>query len=139
MQILHFYAESWGQKRVYSARSIESVMDEIRQISAGIILIADEDFFVNPARAKAICERLAAEGIKKRFLVQARIEIFQRPDVLEAAAKAGIKMFLLGIESPTDRILEQLNKASTPQPSERPLRPSANILSIYTAISSMGM
>ncbi len=105
-----FTLNPWGQKRDYSARSIESVMDEIRQISAGIILIADEDFFVNPARAKAICERILAEGIKKRFLVQARIEIYRHPDVLEVAARAGIKMFLFGIESPTDRILEQLNK-----------------------------
>jgi len=79
-------------------------------MSAGIIHIADEDFFINPARAKAICERLVAEGIEKRFIVQARIEIFEHPEVLEAAAKAGIKMFLFGIESPTDRILDQLDK-----------------------------
>jgi len=105
-----FTLNPWGQKRNYSARSIDSVMEELRQISAGIILIADEDFFVSPSRAKAICERIVAEGIEKRFLVQARIEIFKRPDVLEAAVRAGIKMFLFGIESPTDRILEQLDK-----------------------------
>jgi hypothetical protein len=85
-------------------------MKEFDQIEAGIVLIADENFFVNPNRAKEICERLIEKGSKKRFLVQARIEIFERPDVLEAATKAGIKIFLLGIESPTDRILEQLNK-----------------------------
>lgn len=105
-----FTLSPWGQKRSYSARSIDSVMEEIRSMSAGIVLIADEDFFVNPHRAKAICERIAAEGIKKRFLVQARIEVFKHPDVLEAAEKAGVKMFLLGIESPTDRILDQLDK-----------------------------
>lgn len=105
-----FTLNPWGQKRPYSVRSIDSVMDEIRQISAGIVHIADEDFFVSPARAKAICDRIVAEGVEKRFLVQARIEIFDHPDVLDAAAKAGIKMFLLGIESPTDRILAQLNK-----------------------------
>jgi radical SAM superfamily enzyme YgiQ (UPF0313 family) len=79
-------------------------------LSAGIVLIADEDFFVNPARAKKICDTLVAEGINKRFVVQSRIEIFDHPEVLEAATKAGVKIFLLGIESPTDRILEQLNK-----------------------------
>lgn len=105
-----FTLNPWGQKRTYSARSMDSVLEELRQISAGIILVADEDFFVNPARAKAICERIVAEGIRKRFLVQARIEVFRHPDVLEAAEKAGVKVFLLGIESPTDRILEQLNK-----------------------------
>lgn len=108
-----FTLSPWGQKRPYSARSIDSVIEEIRQLSAGIILIADENFFVNPARAKAICERMIAEKIHKRFLVQARIEIFEHPDVLEAAAEAGIKLFLLGIESPTDRILEQLDKGFT--------------------------
>lgn len=105
-----FTLSPWGQKRSYSARSIDSVIEEIRQITAGIILIADEDFFVNPSRAKAICDRIVAEGIDKRFIVQARIEIFQRPDVLQSATKAGIKMILFGIESPTDRILQQLDK-----------------------------
>ncbi len=105
-----FTLNPWGQKRPYSARSIDSVMEEIREMSAGIVHIADEDFFVNPARAKAICNRIVAEGIKKRFLVQARIEIFEHPEVLEAAVRAGIKMFFFGIESPTDRILDQLDK-----------------------------
>jgi radical SAM superfamily enzyme YgiQ (UPF0313 family) len=100
----------WGQKRNYAARSIDSVMDELREVTAGIVLIADENFFVIPSRAKEICRRIVKEGIKKRFLVQARIEIFEHPDVLEAAAEAGIKVFLLGIESPDDRILAQLNK-----------------------------
>lgn len=105
-----FSLNPWTQKRRYSVRSIDEVMEEIDEIQAGIVLIADENFFVNPNRAKEICERLIEKGNKKRFLVQARIEIFERPDVLEAAAKAGIKIILLGIESPTDRILEQLNK-----------------------------
>ena len=105
-----FSLNPWTQKRRYSVRSVDAVMKELDQIEAGIVLIADENFFVNPNRAKEICERLIAKGSKKRFLVQARIEIFERPDVLDAAAKAGIKIFLLGIESPTDRILEQLNK-----------------------------
>ncbi|MDQ7784770.1 MAG: radical SAM protein [Desulfomonilaceae bacterium] len=99
-----------GQKREYSVRSIDSVMNELRGISAGIVLIADENFFINPRRAKRICERIIEEGIQKRFLVQSRIEIFQHPDVLEVAERAGIKVFLLGIESAHDHILEQLNK-----------------------------
>lgn len=105
-----FNLNPWTQKRRYSTRSIETVMTELEQIKAGIILIADENFFVNPNRAKKICETIVERGIRKRFFVQARIEIFERPDVLEAAVKAGIKVMLLGIESPTDRILDQLNK-----------------------------
>jgi radical SAM superfamily enzyme YgiQ (UPF0313 family) len=105
-----FNLNPWTQKRRYVARSVDSVIEEMREISAGIILLADENFFVNPRRAKEICDRMAAENIKKRLVVQARIEIFEHPDVLESAQKAGVKLMLLGIESPTDRILEQLNK-----------------------------
>jgi anaerobic magnesium-protoporphyrin IX monomethyl ester cyclase len=105
-----FTLNPWGQKRNYSARSIDSVMEEIKQTPAGVILFSDENFFVNPHRAKQICERIVQEGIDKRFLVQARIEIYKHPDVLEAAARAGVKVFLLGVESPQDRILEQLDK-----------------------------
>ncbi len=105
-----FNMNPWTQKRRYSTRSIEAVMTELEQVKAGMILIADENFFVNPSRAKKICETIVERGIRKRFFVQARIEIFERPDVLQAAVNAGIKVMLLGIESPTDRILEQLNK-----------------------------
>jgi anaerobic magnesium-protoporphyrin IX monomethyl ester cyclase len=105
-----FNINPWTQKRRYSARSIDSIIEEMRQMSAGIVLIADENFFVNPRRAKELCERIVDEGIEKRFLVQARIEIFEHKDVLDAAAKAGIKLMLMGIESPTDRILSQLEK-----------------------------
>ncbi len=108
-----FALSPWGRKRPYSSRDIESVIQEIRETTAGIVLFADEDFFINPRRAKSICDRIVAEGIQKRFLVQTRIEIYKHPDVLEAAEKAGFKMLLLGIESPTDRILEQLDKGFT--------------------------
>jgi anaerobic magnesium-protoporphyrin IX monomethyl ester cyclase len=105
-----FNLNPYTQRRRYSARSVDSVMEELRQITAGIVLVADENFFVNPHRAKELCDRIAREGIDKRLIVQARIEIFEHKDVLEAAAKAGIKLLLLGIESPTDRILAQLDK-----------------------------
>jgi len=105
-----FNLNPWTQKRRFSTRSVDSVMAELRQVSAEVVLIADENFFVAPSRAKEICNRIIAEGINKRFLVQARIEIFEHPEVLDVAARAGIKIFLFGIESPTDRILDQLHK-----------------------------
>ncbi len=105
-----FSLNPWTNKRRYSTRSIDSVIEEIKGLSAGVILIADENFFVNPKRAKEICDRLIEEKVDKRFVVQSRIEIYKHPEVLESAYKAGIRMILFGIESPTDRILEQLNK-----------------------------
>ncbi|MFC1514497.1 B12-binding domain-containing radical SAM protein [Candidatus Omnitrophota bacterium] len=99
-----------GQKRDYSARSVESVVNEIAEITAGIILFSDENFSVDPKRAEEICDLLIARKIKKRFIAQTRIEIAKYPTLLEKMVKAGFKALLIGIESPHDRILAQLNK-----------------------------
>ena len=47
---------------------------------------------------------------KKRFLAQARNEIAKYPRLLDKMVKAGFKMLFMGVESPHDRILAQLNK-----------------------------
>jgi radical SAM superfamily enzyme YgiQ (UPF0313 family) len=48
-------------------------------------------------------------------VVQARIDIARHPRVLDKAEKAGFKVFLIGIESPHDRILNQLDKGINQQ------------------------
>jgi len=99
-----------GQKRNYSARSIDSVIEEIEGITADIVLFSDDNFFVDVKRAEKICDLIVECKIKKRFIAQARIEITKHPRLLEKAVKAGFKMFLIGLESPHDHILAQMNK-----------------------------
>jgi anaerobic magnesium-protoporphyrin IX monomethyl ester cyclase len=102
-----------GQKRSYSARTPESVIEEIRTLEAEIIYFADDNFFVNPERVENICDLLIKQGINKKFIAQARLEIYKYPDMLRKAEKAGFKVMLIGIESPHDRTLKQLNKGFT--------------------------
>jgi anaerobic magnesium-protoporphyrin IX monomethyl ester cyclase len=102
-----------GQKRNYSARNIDSVIKEIEGIAADIILFSDDNFFVDIKRSEKICDLIIERKIKKRFIAQARIEIAKHPRLLEKAAKAGFKLLLLGLESPHDHILAQLNKGFT--------------------------
>ncbi|MBU2044025.1 MAG: B12-binding domain-containing radical SAM protein [Candidatus Omnitrophica bacterium] len=99
-----------GQKRTYSARSAESVVEEIKTISAEVILFSDEDLSINPKRVEKICDLIIAAKIKKRFAAQVRVDIARYPVLLEKMVKAGFKALLIGIESPQDRILAQLNK-----------------------------
>ena len=99
-----------GQKRKYSARSVESVVDEIEAITAGAILFTDDEFFANIERAEEICDLIIARKIKKRFLAQSRIDIAKYPRLLEKMVKAGFKALAIGIESPHDWILTQFNK-----------------------------
>ncbi|MFA6356100.1 MAG: radical SAM protein [Candidatus Omnitrophota bacterium] len=99
-----------GQRRTYAARSVDSVIKELEGITAQVILFSDDNLFADPGRAERICDGIIKRGIKKRFIAQARIEIYKYPQLLDKMVKAGFKALLMGIESPTDRILEQLNK-----------------------------
>lgn len=102
-----------GQKRTYAERSLESVIEELKTISADVVLFSDDNFFTNPKRSEKLCDLIIENNIKKTFTVQTRIEIAKHPALLKKAEKAGFKLFLVGIESPHDRILKQLQKGFT--------------------------
>ncbi len=104
-----------GHKRKYAERSLESVIEELKSITADVVLFSDDNFFTNPQRGEKLCKLIIENGIKKTFIVQTRIEIARHPGLLEKAEKAGFKILLIGIESPHDRILEQLSKGFTQQ------------------------
>ena len=104
-----------GQKRSYTERPVESVIEEMKTITADIVLIADDNFFTNPERSEQLCDLIIGNGIRKTFAVQARIDVARHPRVLEKAQKAGFRVFLIGIESPHDRILAQIQKGFTQQ------------------------
>jgi anaerobic magnesium-protoporphyrin IX monomethyl ester cyclase len=99
-----------GQKRDWVARSPESVVDEIEASPGNVIMFADDNFFYKPAWVERICDLIIERGIDKRFYANARLEVARHPHVLEKAYRAGFRMLLLGLESATDRILEQLGK-----------------------------
>ncbi len=104
-----------GQKRSYTERSVESVIEELKTVTADVVLFSDDNFFTNPKRSEQLCDLIIENKIKKIFVVQARIDIARHPRVLDKAEKAGFKVFLIGIESPHDRILEQIQKGITQQ------------------------
>lgn len=99
-----------GQKRDYVARSPESVVDEIEAGTGNTIIFADDNFFVKPDRVEKICDLIIERGIDKHYFANARIEAAKYPHMLEKAYSAGFRVMLMGIESSSDRILEQLGK-----------------------------
>jgi anaerobic magnesium-protoporphyrin IX monomethyl ester cyclase len=104
-----------GQKRKYTERPLKSVIEELRSVTADVVMFSDDNFFTNPTRSEKLCDLIMENGIKKTFIVQTRIEIARKPGLLEKAEKAGFKIFFIGIESPHDRILKQINKGFTRQ------------------------
>jgi radical SAM superfamily enzyme YgiQ (UPF0313 family) len=104
-----------GQKRNYTERTVESVVQELKTVTADVVLFSDDNFFTNPKRSEQLCDLIIKNKIKKTFVVQARIDVAKHPRVLDKARKAGFKVFLIGVESPHDRILDQLQKGINQQ------------------------
>jgi radical SAM superfamily enzyme YgiQ (UPF0313 family) len=105
-----FNLNPWGEKRPYSARSPESVVEELAGMKANLVLFTDDVFTHDLERAEAICDLIIQRGIKKRFVVNSRIEIARRMDVVRKMEQAGFVAMLLGIESAQDKTLRAMNK-----------------------------
>jgi anaerobic magnesium-protoporphyrin IX monomethyl ester cyclase len=116
-----------GQKRSYSERPVDSVIEELKTVTADAVLFSDDNFFNNPERSEELCDRILESKIQKSFVVQARIDMAKYPRLLDKAQRAGFKIFLIGIESPHDRILKQLQKGIT----QRQVREAFAVLSRY--------
>ncbi len=104
-----------GQKRSYTERPVESVIEELKTVTADVVLLSDDNFFTNPNRSEQLCDLIIENKIKKIFIAQTRIDVAKHRRVLDKAEKAGFKVFLIGVESPHDRILEHLQKGFTQQ------------------------
>ncbi|MHC4247633.1 MAG: B12-binding domain-containing radical SAM protein [Planctomycetota bacterium] len=136
-----FSRNPWGGKRAWTARSPESVVREIKEIDADVILFLDDNFTHDPDRVSAICDLLLASGIRKRYVANARVEIAKRPDVLRKMERAGFSMLLLGIESAQDKTLLSMRKGfGTKKLREyfRVLRGSRMLLLGYFIIGNIG-
>lgn len=104
-----------GQKRSYTERPVESVIEEFKTITADVVLFSDDNFFTNPNRSEQLCDLIIQNKIKKTFVVQARVDVARHRRLLDKAQDAGFKVFLIGVESPHDHILKQLQKGITQQ------------------------
>jgi anaerobic magnesium-protoporphyrin IX monomethyl ester cyclase len=116
-----------GQKRPYAERSVNSVVEEIQNMEADVILFSDDNFATNVKRASFLCDEIIKRKIRKRFLAQVRIEIANHPSLIQKMVEAGFKMLSIGIESPHDHILAALDKGFN----QATLRESFKVLKKY--------
>ncbi len=99
-----------GEKRIWSGRSPESVVEELAQIRAPLVAFTDDIFTHDMDRVERICDLILNRGIQKNYIVQSRLEIAKRPDVIRKMEAAGFSMLLLGIESAHDKTLRSMRK-----------------------------
>lgn len=136
-----FNRNPWGVKREWSARSPESVVDELARIQAPLIGFTDDLFTFDMDRVERICDLILERGIRKKFIVNARLEIARRPEVLRKMERAGFCLLLLGIESAQDKTLRSMRKGfDTARIREwfKELRRSSMILHGYFLLGCIG-
>jgi len=102
-----------GEKRKWSVRTPESVISEIKTIEAGVVGFADDIFTADMDWVERVCDLILKEGIRKKYVINARLEVAKRPEVLRKMYRAGFMVFLLGIESAHDKTLASMNKGFT--------------------------
>ncbi len=137
----NFAINPWGVKRSWTPRSAESIVAEIEQIDADLILFVDDVFTFQPDRVVAICDLLIAKGIRKHYIVNARLEIGDRPDVLAKMEQAGFIALLVGVESTQDATLQSMGKGFTiAQVRQRfqVLRKSKMVINAYFIVGNIG-
>jgi len=105
-----FNFNPWGEKRNWSGRSPESIVEELAQIKAPLVGFTDDIFTHDMDRVERICELILERGIRKKYIINARLEIARRPDVISKMELAGFAMLLIGIESAQDKTLHSMRK-----------------------------
>lgn len=72
--------ESWSPlaERSWSGRSPESIVEEFAQIKAPLVAFTDEIRTHDVDRVERICDLVLDRGIRKKYIVNARLEIARR-------------------------------------------------------------
>ena len=137
----NFAVNPWGVKRSWTPRSVESIVGEIEQSDADLIIFVDDVFTHQPDRVAEICDLLIAKRIRKHYIVNARAEIAKRPDVLRKMEQAGFMALLIGVESTQDATLRSMRKGFTVEQIRQwfeVLRKSKMIINAYFIVGNIG-
>jgi radical SAM superfamily enzyme YgiQ (UPF0313 family) len=136
-----FSRNPWGEKRPWSARSPESVVEELARIEAPIVGFTDDLCTLKMDRVERICDLIITRKIRKKFLINARLEIAKHPEVLRKMEQAGFVLLMLGIESTCDRTLRSMGKGFDTQQIREycsELRNSSMVLHGYFILGNIG-
>jgi radical SAM superfamily enzyme YgiQ (UPF0313 family) len=101
--------------RRHRVNSIDRVIEEIRQngLQSRHIFFCDDNFTADRKRAKELCERIIAEGLKIEWSAQVRVESAKDAELLDLMAKSGCYIVFVGLESINPATLKAYNKAQT--------------------------
>ena len=100
--------------RRFRRRPLEAVVTELEQIPQKKIMLTDDNIIGYGEKdrewARAFFSRILEKGIKKVFFAQASILFGEDRDLIRLAAKAGLKIVFIGLESVRPETLKSFKK-----------------------------
>lgn len=112
------------------SRSIKNVIEEIkfliRNYNVDALSVIDETFTLNKKRILEFCEALRNEKINISWSCYGRVNLID-PNILKIMKKAGCYRIGFGIESGSQKILDNMNKKVTVEQAEQAIRMVRNI------------
>lgn len=103
----------------YFTRSIDSVIEELKEIPEEEIYIVDDDFLFSRERILDFCQKLKENQIQKRFLVYGRADfVYKNEDVIKTFRDHGLRAVIVGLESFKKEDLDRYNKRTSIQENE---------------------
>jgi radical SAM superfamily enzyme YgiQ (UPF0313 family) len=136
-----FSRNPWGEKRRWSGRSPESIVEELGQIEAPLVCFTDDLFTLDMNRVEKICDLIRARSIRKKYVINARLELARRPDVMRKMERAGFCLLMLGVESTRDDVLNWLGRGLVRKKIREyftVLRRSSMLLHAYFIVGNIG-
>jgi len=107
----------WGHSwRMKSEKRIMQEIDLLRELGYKHMFFVDDDLVIpgSEEARKHLFASLSQEAPEIRWFAQIRADlVVRRPDVMEAAASAGMILAFIGIESGNDRLLRDMKKGIT--------------------------
>ncbi len=93
-------------------RDVESVIAELKGLDDyGVVRFADANTLTEPAFIERLFDRIEAEGIRKGYVIDLRMDMAARhPRLVEKMARLGLKIAITGFESPRPEERERYRK-----------------------------
>lgn len=109
---------------LWRPRSVENILEELQLLeSQGYrqFLFVDDNFTLNPKRVIKLCQMIRKEKLDIEWICEGRVD-GSKLGMLRELVKAGCRMFYLGIESASQKVLDYYDKQTTPQQARTAVR-----------------
>ncbi|MBI2844211.1 MAG: radical SAM protein [Armatimonadetes bacterium] len=96
--------------RGYRFRSVDNVMDELKQLNAQKVFFYDDNFTVNRAHTKELLESMLSSGVTPLWTAQVRADVAKDRELLNLMRKSNCYFVYIGFESIDPATLQEYNK-----------------------------